>query len=229
MDEYAESIVNAVFPLSMGDVNPGNDCSIFGLATKLNDEGKRVFIHPVALRYILCRIIDKMRREIKATDLEAQRIDADTGGDPGATLDNRRTPHKTETPPSELLNSKTRFQRLARFLDMYEQQYAEFINTKVGFCRKYEAELLKVRVYERLMERVNALLTQLEAFFKRLPDIQEKLYDELDNNIKATSGTIGNTYYVFSSGRDKEDFVRSSARPCRRINHMQIEASLRSL
>ena len=208
VDEYAESIVNAVFPLSMGDVNPGNDCSIFGLATKLNDEGKRVFIHPVALRYILCRIIDKMRREIKATDLEAQRIDADTGGDPGATLDNRRTPHKTETTPSELLNSKTRFQRLARFLDMYEQQYAEFINTKVGFCRKYEAELLKVRVYERLMERVNALLTQLEAFFKRLPDIQEKLYDELDNNIKATSGTIGNTYYVFSSGRDKESIYK---------------------
>ena len=52
------------------------------------------------------------------------------------------------------------------------------------------------------------MLTQLEAFFKRLPDIQEKLYDELDNNIKATSGTIGNTYYVFSSGRDKESIYK---------------------
>ena len=36
----------------------------------------------------------------------------------------------------------------------------------------------------------------------------EKLYDELDNNIKATSGTIGNTYYVFSSGRDKESIYK---------------------
>lgn len=204
VEDYADDVVNAVFPLNMGDVNPNNECSIYGIATKPTDEGRRAYIHPVALRYLLCKTVAKMRAEIRATNIDSLRNDALTGGDPGSAFDNVKTRRTTETTPQEMLDSRRWFQNEARFFDLYERKYSEFINNKVGLCKKYEAALLTIRVYEKLIERVNALLTQLEAFFKRLPDIQEKLDDELIANIKATSDVVGNTYYVFGNRACKE-------------------------
>ena len=203
VDEYATNIVNNVFPFSMGEVNPENECSIYGLLSKTNEEGSRIFIHPVAMRYLLCKLVSSMERELRGIVLDSSRMDALSGGDVGTSVDNPKT-KKTETSAMELLESKTVTQRTGKFLDFFEGRYAEFINTKIGLCEKYEKEFLQVSVYTKLMERVKALISQLEAFFKRLSDVQEKLEDSLTANIAETDGVVGKTYYVYSSKANKE-------------------------
>lgn len=208
VDEYSTTLVNSIFPLSMGDVNSNNEATIYGLLTKPNDEGTRIFVHPVAARYLLCKLVAQMERELKGIVLESSRSDALTGGDVGTAVDNPKT-RKTETTPLELLESRTKFQKLEKFLDFVEGKYAEFINTKVGLCEKYEKECLQVSVYRKLIERVNALITQLEYFFKRLKDVQDKLTDDLAANTAETDGVVGKTYYVYGSGKYKEAIYKS--------------------
>lgn len=208
VDEYATNIVNTVFPFSMGEVTPKNECSIYGLISKPNEEGTRIFIHPVAMRYLLCKLVANMERELKGIVLDSSRMDALSGGDVGTSIDNPKT-KKTETSAMELLDSKTMTQRAGKFLDFFEARYAEFINTKIGLCEKYEKEFLQVSVYNKLMERVKALISQMEAFFKRLSDVQERLDDDLAANIAETDGVVGKTYYVYSDKANKEEIYQA--------------------
>lgn len=208
VEEYADSIVNSVFPYSMGEVKPSNRCTIYGLLTKLGDMGEWNFIHPVAARYVLYKLVANMEKALKGIVLQNSREDALTGGDIGTQFDNKAT-SATETTPEAFLNSKRFYQGEGAFLDDFEKRYAQFIAAKIGLCEKYEKECLQVSVYRKLIERLNLLIKQLEAFFKNLDDVQVKLSETLADNISETNGIVGKTMYVFGSQKDKEAIYKS--------------------
>ncbi|MBE6660321.1 MAG: hypothetical protein E7605_02850 [Ruminococcaceae bacterium] len=207
-DGYADTIVNSVFPYSMGDVNPSNICSIYGLLSKQDDMGNWNFVHPVAARYILYKLVQKLNKAVKNATLADSKQEAMAGGSDGNLFDNKSTA-ETETTAVEFLDSKKWYQKESAFFDEFEKRYAQFIATKIGLCEKYEKELLKVSVYKKLAERVTGLIGQLEAFFRKLDDVQEKLQDSVDKNAKETSGIVGKTMYVFGDGESKEFVYRS--------------------
>ncbi len=208
-EEYADAIVNGVFPFSMGDVNPHNACSMYGLVTKIDRNGLPAFIHPVAARYILYKLVAELDKRQKKIVLKDSRSDALAGGDSEINMfDNKKT-RDVETTPIEYLRSKKRTQREDKFTDEFERIYAEYFNTKIGFCHKYETELLMHLVYGKLIARVNLLIAQMEAFFKRLKDVQTKLLDDLSSNIAETNDVVGKTIYVYGTKENKEEIYQS--------------------
>ena len=208
VEEYANGIVNSVFPYSMGEVNPGNRCTVYGLLTKPNDRGTWNFIHPVAARYVLNKLVEKLERSLKGIVLKDSREEALAGGDVGAQFDNKATA-VTETSAEALLNSKKWYQGEGTFFDDFERRYAEFITSKIALCEKYEKEALQVSVFRKLIERLNGLIKHMEAFFGKLGDVQQKLEGELIENSTATNGIVGKTMYVFGGRDDKEAIYRT--------------------
>ncbi len=207
VEEYADGIVNSVFPYSMGDVKPGNRCTIYGLLTKAGAMGDWEFIHPVAARYVLYKLVENMEKTMKGIVLSTSREDALSGGDVGTQFDNKAT-SQTETDPLAFLESKKWYQRESDFLDDFERRYAEYITTKIGLCEKYEKECLQVSVYKKLIERVNGLLKQMEFFFRKLDDVKTKLDETLADNIQETNGIVGKTIYVYGDQEAKEAIYR---------------------
>ena len=204
LEEYADGIVNSVFPYSMGDVKPSNRCTIYGLLTKQDEQGAWNFIHPVAARYILYKLVAQMERSIKDISLKDSREEALAGGDVSAIFDNKAT-SETETSAEQLLNSKKWYQSEGTFLDDFERRYAQFITGKIELCDKYQKEALQVTVFRKMIERLNGLIKQFEAFFKRLDEVQEKLDAELAENVQETNGVVGKTVYIYGSAEEKED------------------------
>ena len=203
VDEYADGIVNSVFSYSMGDVKASNRCSVYGLLTKPNDMGTWDFIHPVAARYVLYKLVEKMQRAIKGIVLKDSREEALSGGDVGAQFDNKATP-ETETTAEAFLNSKKWYQKEGAFFDDFEQRYAEFITSKIVLCEKYEKECLQLSVFRKLIERLNGLIKQIEVFFAKLNDVQQKLDSALTENIGETNDVIGKTLYILGDAKSKE-------------------------
>lgn len=208
VDEYADGIVNSVFPYSMGEVKASNRCTIYGLLTKSNDMGTWDFIHPVAARYVLYKLVKTMEKALEGIVLKSSKDDALTGGDIGTQFDNKATPD-TEADAEAFLNSKKWYQREDEFLDDFENRYAQFITSKIALCEKYEKECLQVSVYRKLIGRVNELIKQVEAFFKNLDDVQKKLDDALTINIGETKSIVGKTIYVLGSQKDKEAIYKT--------------------
>ncbi len=208
VEEYAEGIVNSVFPYSMGDVKASNRCSVYGLLTKLDEMGEWNFVHPVSARYILYKLVDNMERALKNITVDRSREEALAGGDVGTLFDNPST-SATETDPNAYLNSKKFYQGTEAFLDEFERRYAQFITTKIGLCEKYQKERLQVSVYRKLIERLNGLIKQLETFFKNLDDVEKKLDEELVANVIETEKAPANILYVYGSRTDKEAIYSS--------------------
>lgn len=98
VEEYADAIVDSVFPYHMGDVNPRNGCSIYGLMTKINRKGLPEFIHPVAVRYILYKLVAELEKKQRTIVLQNSRSDALAGGDNTNSFDNKKTKNIELTP-----------------------------------------------------------------------------------------------------------------------------------
>ncbi len=208
-EEYATAIVNSVFPYSMGDVRADNACSIYGLLTKKNQKGEIKFIHPVAARYILYKLAKSLDEAVNNIALNDSKAEALSGGEIGTLFDNPLTP-EPETTPEAYLESKRKWkQRSVAFFDHFERNYAQFINTKAHLCEKYEKECLQVKVYSKLLERINALIEQVEAFFKHLEEVDKKLNSELVKNIGETAKNEGKVIFVLGDVRYKESLYKT--------------------
>ena len=208
-EEYADSIVNSVFPYSMSEVRASNRCTLYGLLTK---PGTNVdtynFIHPVAARYVLYKLVSNMKKALDGIVLEISKSEALSGGDVGTLFDNKATA-ETETSPEDFLRRRKWYQSEGKYLDDFEGRYAQFITAKIALCEKYEKECLQVQVYNKLIKRVEGLIKQLEAFFKKLDDVQKKCNDALAANISETNGIVGKTMYIFGSKEDKESIYKT--------------------
>ncbi len=203
-EKYADEIVDSVFPYSMGDVKPSVETSIYGLLTKKEHNKEQwKFIHPVAARYVLYKLQDKLAQTLNQIVLSDSKTDAYSGGEIDAQYDNKAT-KQTEGSLAEFLGSRKWYQDEEAFIDEAERRYAEFITTQLGLCEKYEKELLQVSVYRKLITRLSDLIAQIEAFFKKLDEVQVKLDEEIEKNVGETDGIVGKTLYVYGDEVSKE-------------------------
>ncbi len=208
VEDHANGIINSVFPYSMGEVNSANRCTVYGLLTKPNNMGTWDFINPVAARYVLYKLVDKLERALKGIVLRDSREEALSGGDIGVQFDNKATT-VTETSAEALLKSRKWYQNEGAFLDDFEKRYAEFITSKIALCEKYEKECLQVSVFRKLIERLNGLIRQVEIFFENLNNAQQKLDSALVDNIAETNDIVGKTMYVYGGQKEKEIIYKS--------------------
>ena len=212
VDEHALAVANGVFSDSMADVTEANRCSIHGLLTKLNDKtGKWDYVHPLVARYLCYQLVARLEKEMAKINLTSSYDNAITGGN----INERRQIFdmaltlKKEISAEDMLKNKPFFVGEETFTDWVEKAYATFMAKKLDYCDVYMNESLQLRVYRKLIERVNLLIKQLESFFKSLPDIRESLADGLEKNVSNTGGITGTTLYVYASQENKEQVYRT--------------------
>ena len=208
VDTYAEDILNAVFPLSMDDVQMNNVCSIYGMLSKADTKGKRSFVHPVSVRYMLYRVVAELEKGLKKIVLKDSRAIALSGGEASSLFDNKKTKEK-EDDALKFLESRRWYQPLDAFLDDFESRFAQFTNSKIALAENYEKEKLQFIVYGKLIERINGMIEQLEAFFERMGEVSEKLGMQLAENVEETKDIVGKTVFVLGKKEDKERIYES--------------------
>ena len=211
----ARAIVDSVFPYNMDEVTVNNKNSIYALLTKSSSEGRSRFIHPLAARYVLYQLTQKLQQE--AEDFAAVKNEMRRSALPGdfdeTAFDNPRTKKKKEGTAQEFLNSRTGLQGLLqseeKFVQEFRKKYQGYINGKINACKIYEKGLLKYTVYTELRQRVEALLKKYEAFFLRVKDVMRDLEGDIDRNLGEIKAASGSSYYVYASEACKESLYQS--------------------
>lgn len=207
-DEYASTILDSLLPYNMDEVSANNKCSIYGLLTKKDETGKVTYVHPVAARYLLYKLVAAIEKGMNGIVLEHSRTNALSGGEVGTQFDNEKT-SETETDPKAYLESKKWYQRKEAFIDNLEGKYAEFINSKIELCLAYERDCLLLKVYGLLKERVNGLILHMEAFFESLTEVQKKMTRDISENLRETKEIEGKTLFVCANEFCKEKIYSS--------------------
>ena len=211
----ARAIVDSVFPYNMDEVTVNNQNSIYALLTKSSSEGRPRFIHPLAARYVLYKLAQKLQQE--AEDFAAVKNEMRRSALPGdfdeTAFDNPRTKKKKEGTAQEFLNSRTGLQGLLqseeKFVQEFRKKYQGYITGKINACKIYEQKLLQYTVYTELQQRVEALLKKYEAFFLRVKDVMRDLEGDIDRNLGEIKAASGSSHYVYASEACKESLYQS--------------------
>lgn len=208
VEGYAEDLIDEIIPYSMGDINKDNKCSVYSLFVKNDPNGKDGFVHPVAARYMLYKLLAELRKAQRRIDFESSRIDGLSGGDVAKFFDNDKTA-KIEKSVAEILKSKKWYQRKNAFIDGVESRYVQFINNKVALCQKYEEERLAYELFDLMIERVESLVEEMTAFFNNLDTLVEDLGERLAKNVVGTKDKTGKTLYVCGLEKHKKKIYES--------------------
>lgn len=214
-----DTIMSHVFPLYMGDVLASDPSSVYGLLTKTKVGSDRsVFIHPVAARYVLTKLLQKLKKGLVSDKfLEEKKEEALTGKSRKGSADagvkdkpnsrydfnNSRT-RKPEKTPVEYLESKALFQSMDRFVDYFKKQYTQYINNKINVCLEYESAKLCNAVCRKLSDLVEKLLKKFEVFFQNLPEIQADLQEKCKENVNALAREPKKLIHVCASEECKK-------------------------
>lgn len=208
VEMYASEIVNAVCTYSVGDLNVANDCSVYGMLTKGESGEARTFVHPVAARYLLYKLVrelQKRREDLTPDDTKSAAEDYD---DESGVFDNRAT-DKNESTPADYFRSKRWYQSTKGFLNDFKRAYFDYMSAVLPMYIQYEVEALQQRVYTMLIGRVEQLIAKFEAFFRSFDDVQRELKDKLDKNIRETAQDSGRTAYVLGGEESKKQMYSS--------------------
>ncbi len=207
-EKHVDDIVSSIMPYTMQEDMEHAANTIMALLTT-EVEKKRMFVHPVSVRYMLLKLIRDLKAERKRFAITASRakVLADNDED-SPKFDNKATADVTEADAMAYLESKKWYQREKGFTDHFEKEYADFINAKVTYCIKYITESIEDGVFEKLEQRLTELLQKFEALFADLQKVKTKVEDELADI--ADPVTVANKkLYVFAKPEHKESIYAS--------------------
>lgn len=208
----AESLCDRICPMYFNDVNCNNEDSLMHLFTKSGDAGERVYIHPLALRYLLYKLkfkFDEIQDNILLKELEES---AEKGHGPGMEepdFDNPKTKRNTETTPKEYLESITSGRGEKVLIKDFKVKLRSHVNTQVELCRKYAIESLQYWLSEFLEQRVEKLIMLTEKFFDQLESVIDRIDKDIADNVKANSEVTQKMIYVCASAEEKEALYQS--------------------
>ena len=205
--EYAREVVNKVFTYSMGDVKASNAESVYGLFSRVNEDGERLFIHPVSARYLLYKLYAALKDMKNRCNPESAKATALKKEVSNSDIDYPWSFTKTEKSPTEYLMSRKKVHPEQDFVMGFKKKYLPYLTKRVDLVETYEKEFLQQLVYEELMSRVKDLYEQFEAFFKTLPDTRDALNNKLEENVIADQDD--KVIYVFSKRKDREGVYQS--------------------
>lgn len=203
--EYADAIIRALVPLDMSSVNGNNERSLYGLFLKKDPNGKDFYVHPVAAKYLLYKLSQKIEEAQKTLAPDSSRSKA-LAGDKKTSFDNPKT-RKTESLEEYwkqvgFFISKSEIQHFLRKYKVYNTE-------NKTLCMQYEAELLKQMVLKELSARVALLVEEIEKMFKDFPLLNKKLGEDLEDNVKKTEENLNKTLYVYAKKEHKEAMYAS--------------------
>ncbi|MBO4982872.1 MAG: hypothetical protein J6D23_02345 [Clostridia bacterium] len=209
IDRMATDLANSICPVDMGNTGEDNDGTVLGLLTKKDENGQRYFIHPIAVRYLLYRLIDMLEEQKKiggmleslrnsvSFDEATQRYRSEI-----YMFDKAKTYEEEDA--LTYLDKKPLLMSEGRFIKKYKELYYEFNADQYKSCCCYAEKYLTYKTSVILCERLEMLIKIVESFFNSIDKICDKIDDRISENIRETENGEGTVYYVCSSAQDKE-------------------------
>ena len=232
VEKTAETLVDTLCPADMGDVNAFNQNSILGLFTKQDKDEKTYFVHPLAVRYMLYRLIDELD-EIKQSavlkDLREAAVTATAPGEKPIDWDYSGTLSNTEKTPLEYLEKKLFVHPDFAFIKSFKKKYFEYNQRQAEQCRVYAIELLKLKVVQKLAARLEMLISGVEGFFRALPKVTDTLGQKIVENVQKNEKCDQKMIYICASGEEKESLYKSLRFDAGKTDHQISEIILYAL
>ncbi len=198
--EYAAAIIRAIVPLDMGAINQNNEKTFFGLFQKKDADGKTYFVHPIAARYLLYRLSQKIEEEQKKLVVDKRRRDAEAGDTKKVSFDNPNT-RKRET--MDEYWEQVGWHVSKKELQHFVRKYKEFNLENKNLCMQYETEYLKQMVLNDLTKKLNDLIQAMESLFKDFHHLSSRLAKDIAANVERNSRNLEKTLYIYAKGEHK--------------------------
>lgn len=206
-DKIVESILRTLVPMDMGEVNEGKKLSVYSLFTSENLDGGKSTVHPVAARYLLYKLMQRINKKQKEITSAEKLRELAIAGDEEISFDILKTKNRQET-------RENFFNELGLIISKdeiahYISRYREYNLKNKQLCDDYARGAVMSDVLRRLAEYVNMLITEMEDLFDGFGDISRQLEDDLSVNIKRNEQSISNIMYVYAKQSHKEAMYES--------------------
>lgn len=204
-DSIAFQLLDRVFSTDMGEVDRSNGISIFGLLANKDIDERIYFIHPLAARYLLYKLNDVLS-EMISVDTDGARNAAINGyglGKGRISFDNKHS-RAEEMSALELLDSHVFLHSDKNIVKFFLKQYKQFNDQQTQLTNRYAILLVQKKFAQLMSERLSKLIEQYEFFFKKLANARSLMDQMIKENVKETSVSIENVYYVGASETDKK-------------------------
>ena len=211
-ESLADAVLDLVCPANMGDINENNGASIYGLFTKRDSNNNVCFVHPIAVRYLVYRLLAKLEETKGTISVDTARTAAEKGygnGKKKIEFDNSRTRSVVEEDPISYLNSRAFLQNEADFIKHFKTQYAQHNATQHELCRTYAIQAVTLQVARLLSQRLDKLADIIEDFFGSLDKVYNSLEDALADNVRKNNRVFQKVIYVCSTEDEKKALYES--------------------
>ena len=226
-------LLSRIFTDDMGDVNARNELSVFGFLTCRDENDSSKFVHPLAARYLLYKLLielNKKKTQIIMKSARADAIKGYNGEENPVNFDYKGTRRIFEETPLDYIRAKKSFfESEQKFVSDFLKKYAEYNSNQYNLCEKYGVQLLKFNLYCMLTERLEVLIREIEGFFKNLNKVTNTLEQEINKNIAGTSKVTDRTIYVYASHENKERVYQDIKGECDENNREINDIVLRNL
>ncbi|MBQ8145370.1 MAG: hypothetical protein IJ039_01170 [Clostridia bacterium] len=200
--EYiVKALIEDVCPIDMGKVDISDGASVMGLFTKRDNEGQLYFIHPIAMRYLIYKLLKELDAKMKQfTQLEEIK-------DRLVGIEYEGEVLKKEA--SRYLDKKPFLMSELTFIKKFKDLYYDFNLEQYKLCRQYVETIIICELSRELTHRLEVLAKVVESFFNNLDRVYNKIEDGLSINIDKTENCSRNTIYICGSRKEKEDLYKS--------------------
>lgn len=213
-DRIAMDLADLICPVEMDEVNENDPNSILGLFTKRDEDGQLYFIHPVAIRYLLYRLLEQFEEMMKVgTQLDSIRNTISFNKDEQKYTQEIYFFNNVKTDKEEdalsFLDQKPFLMSKSKFIKQFKRKYLECNKKQVEACNNYVEKTLMFKTANILANRIELLVRVIEKFFDRLDKVYDVIDDHIADNIRKTEGERGNTIFVYASKEEKESLYKS--------------------
>lgn len=208
----ADTLLEKILPVDMGDVNVRNDLSVYGFLTQRGENNEAVFAHPLAVRYLLYKLTIRLNEVKKNLNVDGARRDAKQGfrGDSNPVDFDVPWTKELEEDAEDYINVVLKwYHREKKYIANFKEKYAQFNRTQQELCRKYAIYLLSFHLFNLITERMGVLIEEVDHFFRDLYKVAATLNDKIRKNIESTAKVTQRTIYVNASEDCKKQMYDS--------------------
>lgn len=206
-DKIVESIMRTLVPMDMGEVNGEKKLSVYSLFTNHNLDGGKTTVHPVAARYLLYKLMQRINKKQKELTSSEKLRELAIAGDEDISFDILKTKNRQES-------RENYFNELGLVISKdeiahYIARYREYNLKNKQLCDDFARGAVMNDVLRRLAEYVGMLIAEMEDLFAGFGDISRKLADDLDVNMQRNENSVSNIMYVYAKREHKEAMYES--------------------
>lgn len=203
-----EAIIRKLVPMDMGSITMNNDGSVYGLFLSKDVDNKETVVHPVAARYLLYKLQQRIKAEQAKLLSDSYMRQLAIEGDKEVSFDISGTKNVQES-------RDTYFDQVGWVVDrnemaFYIEKYKQHNQNNKILCMDYCKNAVAHEVLKELSEYVASMITQMEALFAEFKAIQKELDKNLVKNIeKNLLSETTKVLYVYAQPEHKEEMYKS--------------------